>query len=127
MRCEPQNGKIKSWTPSRENVSLCKLQGNIFRLRIDILAFIDAANDIFASVQLYQRIIGYAEVDGLEIDFETLIYDSVARVDPDTRQMVAGNFKPRKAKPIRGHTKPSNEVKSGDSNSRLTPRVQEAW
>lgn len=78
-------------------------------------------------MQLYQRIIGHAHLDGKEVDFESLIYDSVAKADQHSGMKALKDFKPRKAKPVTSRAKTHAGAPTGDSNSNLTPRVHEAW
>lgn len=94
---------------------------------------LDAANDIFASVQVYQRVLGHAETEGIHIDFETLLLDFSARLDPQTGQVRDIVNKLRKAKPVPVRKSSANDAPRTTSEvpratgTILSPRVYEAW
>ncbi|KAK9898105.1 hypothetical protein P389DRAFT_65742 [Cystobasidium minutum MCA 4210] len=91
-----------------------------------------AANDIFASVQVYQRVLGLAETDGIDVDFETLLVDFSARLDSTTGKLRDIVSKIRKAKPVAAKKKTATTAAMADPAPRtvatsLSPRIYEAW
>ena len=89
---------------------------------------VDAANDIFASVQVYQRVLGLAETDGISVDFETLLVDFSAKLDPQTGKLRDIVSKIRKGKPAVSRKKSAtSDAAPRTVATSLSPRVYEAW
>lgn len=95
----------------------------------------DAANDVFSSVQLYRRLVGYAEIAGLPLDFDRCIADIDWRTKQNGEEVMEKRTRGRKTK-----TKTATDTDTADApapakkevqtvvpGSTATPRQQEAW
>lgn len=83
-------------------------------------------------MQVYQRVLGLAETDGIDVDFETLLVDFSARLDSTTGKLRDIVSKIRKAKPVAAKKKTATTAAMADPAPRtvatsLSPRIYEAW
>lgn len=115
------------------------VEASPFRSRSRLSKNVDAANDVFCAVQLYRRLCGLAEAEGIQLDFAQLLSDLSVRINktgklisqwktrtslPEIVSEIEEGVQMENAETGNDEEKKKRPRRSGEGP---TPRQKEAW